>query len=134
MGSNDKQPQTGKNHHLIQAMGHAIDGITDVISHERNMRYHLLAATVVVVFGLLCHLTKTDWLWILLAILTVFAAEFLNTVTEAVTDLLSQHHYDPNVKRAKDVAAGAVLLTASFAVIVGLFVFGPYFVRFFISH
>lgn len=133
MGSNDNH-QTGKNHHLVQAMGHAIDGITDVISHERNMRYHLLAAVLVIVVGLLCRLNKTDWLWILLAILTVFAAEFLNTVTEAVTDLLSQHHFDPNVKRAKDVAAGAVLLTALFSVLVGVFVFGPYLMKWMLNH
>ena len=68
-------------------------------------------------------------MWILLAIFLVFSAEFLNTVTEAVTDLLSEHHYDRYVKRAKDVAAGGVLLTAIFAVLIGLLVFIPAIMR-----
>lgn len=125
MDSKDNQHQTGKNHHLIQAMRHAIDGIASVLKEERNMRYHLLAGTLVVLGGFICHLSRFEWMWILLAILLVFSAEFLNTVTEAVTDLLSEHHYDPYVKRAKDVAAGGVLLTAIFAVIIGLLVFIP---------
>ncbi|MCI2031381.1 diacylglycerol kinase family protein [Limosilactobacillus sp.] len=102
-----------------------MDGIVDVISQERNMRYHLFAATVVVICGFLLRVDRLEWLWLLLAILVVFSAEFLNTVTEAVTDLLGEHHYDINVKKAKDVAAGGVLITAIFAVLVGLIIFLP---------
>ena len=127
MASKDSR-QTEKNHHLIQAMGHAMDGIFDVISQERNMRYHLTAAIVVVILGFL-RVDRLEWLWLLLAILVVFSAEFLNTVTEAVTDLLGEHHYDVNVKKAKDVAAGGVLITAIFAVLVGLIIFLPRIIK-----
>lgn len=128
MASRDNH-QTEKNHHLVQAMGHAIDGIVDVVSQERNMRYHLAVAVIVVVAGFAFHVSRLEWLWLLLAILVVFSAEFLNTVTEAVTDLLGEHHYDINVKKAKDVAAGGVLLTAIFAVLVGLIIFVPHIMR-----
>ena len=128
MASKDSR-QTEKNHHLIQAMGHAMDGIFDVISQERNMRYHLTAAIVVVILGFLLLVDRLEWLWLLLAILVVFSAEFLNTVTEAVTDLLGEHHYDVNVKKAKDVAAGGVLITAIFAVLVGLIIFLPRIIK-----
>ncbi|MBB1086483.1 diacylglycerol kinase family protein [Limosilactobacillus fastidiosus] len=121
--------QTEKNHHLIQAMRHALEGIFDVISQERNMRYHIAVAMIVVILGFILRVDRLEWLWLLLAILVVFSAEFLNTVTEAVTDLLGEHHYDINVKKAKDVAAGGVLITAIFAVLVGLIIFLPRIVK-----
>lgn len=117
--------QTSKNRHFIQALYHALDGIYAVIMEERNMRFHVFGATAVIVMGLFLHLNGQQWLWLFLAITAVFAAEFLNTVVETLCDLIVGHHYDPNVKKAKDVAAGMVLLMALFAVIVGLLVMGP---------
>ena len=117
--------QTSKNRHFIQALYHALDGIGAVIMEERNMRFHVFGATAVIVMGLLLHLNGQQWLWLFLAITAVFAAEFLNTVVETLCDLIVGHHCDPNVKKAKDVAAGMVLLMALFAVVVGLLVMGP---------
>lgn len=124
MDSNDKH-QITKNHHLYQAMRHASDGIVTMLREERNMRFHVIAGMLAVLVGWYLKISRADWLWILLVVFLVFAAEFLNTVTEAVTDLLCSHHYDVNVKKAKDVAAGGVLLAALFAVIVGLIIFVP---------
>ncbi|MGM9892441.1 diacylglycerol kinase family protein [Limosilactobacillus sp.] len=124
MASQDKH-QTEKNHHLIQALRHAFDGIVTMLKEERNMRYHTLAAVLALLLGVLLRISTSDWLWLLLVIFLVFAAEFLNTVTEAVTDLLVHHQYDIEVKKAKDVAAGGVLIAACFAVVVGLIIFGP---------
>lgn len=124
MDSRDKH-QTGKNHHLLQAMGHAVDGIITMLREERNMRYHTLAAVLALLVGCLLKVDANEWLWLLLVIFLVFAAEFLNTVTEAVTDLLVSHHYNVEVKKAKDVAAGGVLIAACFAVLVGLIIFVP---------
>lgn len=124
MDSNDKH-QVTKNRHLLQAMGHAFDGIVAMLRDERNMRFHVLAAVLAVMVGWWLKISTEDWLWILLVIFLVLAAEFLNTVTEAITDLLVGHHYDINVKKAKDVAAGGVLLAALFAVAVGAIIFVP---------
>lgn len=120
--------QTGKNHHLIQAMGHAWDGIVAMLREERNMRYHVLAAVLAILLGGFLKVSANDWLWLLLVIFLVFAAEFLNTVTEVVTDLLVNHHYNIEVKKAKDVAAGGVLIAACFAVLVGLIIFVPHMI------
>lgn len=128
MASHDDH-QTEKNHHLIQAMRHAFDGISDMIREERNMRYHVGAAVLALVAAVIFRLSLMEWLWILLVIFLVFAAEFLNTVTEAVTDLLVQHHFNLEVKKAKDVAAGGVLLSALFAVVVGLIIFVPHLIK-----
>ncbi len=95
------------------------------LREERNMRYHLLAACLAIIMSILLHISAMEWLWILLAIFVVFTSEFLNTVTEAVTDLIVDHHYELNVKKAKDVAAGGVLISAIFSVLVGLIIFIP---------
>lgn len=123
MDSPDKQ--TTKNHRLTQAMRHSIHGIWQVISQERNMRYHISASIIVVIAGLCLQLRPWEWLWLFLAIFTVFSAEFMNTVAETFCDLLVGHRFDLNVKKIKDVSAGAVLIAALFAVLVGLIIFGP---------
>lgn len=124
MGFPDKH-QTSKNRHFSAALYHAVHGVVTVIKEERNMRFHVFSALIVIVTGCLLHVNGHQWLWLFLAITAVFAAEFLNTVVETMCDLIVGHHYDPNVKKAKDVAAGMVLLMALFAVCVGLLVLGP---------
>lgn len=123
MDSPDKQ--TSKNHRLCQAMRHSIHGIWLVISQERNMRYHIAASVIVIIAGLWLGLLPWEWLWLFLAIFTVFSAEFMNTVAETFCDLMVGHRFNLNVKKIKDVSAGAVLIAALFAVVVGLIIFGP---------
>ena len=124
MDSRDKH-QTDKNRHLIQAIRHGNDASIQVLREERKMRYDLLAACLAIIMSALLQISAMEWLWILLAIFVVFTSEFLNTVTEAVTDLIVDHHYELNVKKAKDVAAGGVLISAIFSVLVGLIIFIP---------
>lgn len=126
MGSPAKAPQTGKNRHFIQALHHAGAGIWAVIKNERNMRSHLVSAGVVVVVGLGLHVDLNTWCWLALAIALVWFAEFLNTVIEALVNLIVGQRYDENAKLAKDVAAGLVLLAAGLAVVIGLLVLVPY--------
>lgn len=88
------------------------------------MRFHLLAALAAVLAGMCLHLSREEWLWIGLAIALVWAAELVNTAAERLVDLVSPERL-PLAKAAKDTAAGAVLVLAAFALIVGLTVFGP---------
>lgn len=124
MALKDKQ-KVAKNRHLWQSMWHAICGFGTVIRLERNMRWHLLAAAVVIVLGWWLGLTGNQWLWIGLAIFVVIQSEILNTVVEKLVDLLTAHHYALAAKYAKDMAAAAVLLAAIFALCVGLLIFLP---------
>lgn len=126
MGSHDKY-QTSKNHRLSQAMRHAWSGVWQVVSQERNMRYHIAASIIVIIVGLIFKIRAEQWLWLFLAIFTVFSAEFMNTVAESFCDLIVEKQYDIHVKKIKDVSAGAVLIAAFFAVVVGLIIFLPYF-------
>lgn len=123
MGLNDKQ--TEKNRHFTQAFRHAIAGVWTVVADERNMRYHLVAAVVAVVAGWYYAISELEWLMVVLAIFFVVASEFANTIAESLADLIVGDRYDPLVKKVKDVAAGSVLLAATFAVVVAIIIFVP---------
>nr|WP_252903786.1 diacylglycerol kinase family protein [Secundilactobacillus oryzae] len=101
-----------------------MNGIYCLVTTERNFRKHLVFATLAVILGFLLQINLDQWLWVIFALFAVISAESLNTIVEAVVDLIVDHKYDPLAKRAKDVAAGGVLLSALFAVIIGLIVFG----------
>ena len=74
---------------------------------------------------LFCRLSNAEWCWIILAIISVWTAEALNTAFEFLTDVASPE-FHPLAGKAKDVAAGAVLITAIGSVLIGLLIFGPY--------
>jgi diacylglycerol kinase (ATP) len=80
-----------------------------------------------------CGVLLSDWCWIILAISLVWTAEALNTAFEFLADAASPE-FHPLVRNAKDVAAGAVLITAIGAVIIGCIVFWPYVKSFVSSH
>jgi len=75
--------------------------------------------------GLLLRLTPGDLAAILLAVIVVFFAEIMNTAFEKTLDIVEPHHH-PQVKLIKDMAAGAVLVTAIAAVAIGIVIFTPY--------
>ena len=121
--------QTQKNRHFGQAFYHAIVGIKTVIKKELNMRSQLVSATLVVITGFLLQVNLNAWCWLALAIALVWFAEFLNTVIEAIVNIIVGEKFDPNAKIAKDVAAGLVLLAAGLAVIIGVLVLTPYLIK-----
>jgi diacylglycerol kinase len=89
------------------------------------MRIHFLAALGVLLFSLWLPLTKVEILILFVCILLVIVAELINTAVETVIDLVTRD-FHPLAKVAKDVAAGAVLLSAGMSVVVGLSIFYPY--------
>jgi diacylglycerol kinase len=108
----------------IAAFGHAFRGWGHVLKTQHNAWIHSLIASVVIALGVWLHLSATNWAIIVLTIAMVFTAEFINTAIEAVLDLASPK-YHPLAKVGKDVGAGAVLVAALAAVIVGLLILGP---------
>ncbi|HWE63923.1 MAG TPA: diacylglycerol kinase family protein [Chloroflexota bacterium] len=110
---------------FIAAFGYAWQGIVYVVRTQRNARVHLAIAGLVLVLAALLRVTRIEWAILLLCILAVLATEMLNTVVEAIVDLITDH-YHPLARIAKDVAAGTVLFTAIGAAIIGLVVLGPY--------
>ena len=86
------------------------------------MRFHLLAACLVIGAGFFTGLSPLQWAVLALTIAAVISAELINTAIEAVVDLVSPDHHHL-AKAAKDTAAGAVLVVSAAAVIVGLIIF-----------
>jgi diacylglycerol kinase len=108
----------------MRSFSFAAQGVWHVVRTQRNMRVHLLAGAAAIVAGLVVRVSAADWACIVLAIGLVLTAETLNTVVEALVDL-STDEFHPLAKAAKDMAAGAVLLSSVAAVGVAVAVFLP---------
>jgi diacylglycerol kinase len=109
---------------LVASFRCAFAGLWYALYTQPNMRIHLSVAVAVIALGVYLSLDWTQWAVLTLTIGAVLVAEMFNTVAEAALDAATPY-YHPLVKVAKDVAAGAVLLTALIAVCVGLLVLGP---------
>lgn len=108
---------------LMKSFYYAFSGIIQSFG-EQNMRVHGLAVIVVVISGYFTRLSKIEWLILILIMAMVMAAEMINTAIESVVNLASPEIH-PLAKKAKDVAAGAVLILAIASVIIGLIIFLP---------
>lgn len=106
------------------AFGHAVRGVGAALRSEVHLRLHAAATVAVLGLGLYYRLDRLEWALVALAVAGVWAAELFNTAIEALTDLTSPD-FHPLAGKAKDVAAGAVLLAALGALAVGALVFGP---------
>jgi len=109
----------------IRSFRFAFNGIRIMLCTQQNAWIHSVATAGVVGLGIYLNLTKSEWCWIVLASISVFTAEALNTAFEFLTDVASPE-FHPLAAKAKDVAAGAVLITAIGAVLIGWLVFAPY--------
>ena len=110
-----------------QSSRHAVKGIKLIIENERNFRIQFLVAIIVITISILLQITHTHWIAVGLLISLVLVTEAFNSVIEAVCDTISKE-YRLNIKYAKDVAAGAVLVSAILSVILGFIIFAPYLV------
>jgi Diacylglycerol kinase len=124
MDLKDKQ-QVGKNKRFITSVEFAITGIKTAFKEERNMRSHTILGMLAIIVGLFFHLHPFEWLWIFLSIFLVIVVEMINTAFENVVDMVTEKHFNIYGKKIKDIAAGAVLLTSLFAMIVALIIFLP---------
>ena len=107
---------------LVDSFNYAIEGIIYSIRTQRNMKIHMLAAVVVLVATFFYDLSKVELLIITITISLVIVAEMINTAVECAIDATT-NFYHPLVKIAKNVAAGAVLVTAINSALVGYIIF-----------
>ena len=114
-----------KNRDLLSSLDFALTGIYTAFQEERNMRKHAVTSLVVVLAGFVFQVSKIEWLFLLLSIFLVIAFEILNSAIEGVVDLASHYHFSMLAKKAKDMAAGAVLVVSLFAAVTGLIIFIP---------
>lgn len=117
---------------VIRSFKYAFNGVKLGLQ-EHNMRVHFAVAIIVLILGILFSITKIEWVAVLLAIGLVIATELLNTALEEVCDALAAAHKDSYSKLGvpKDIGAGAVLISAIIASLVGILIFVPYIVKLF---
>lgn len=109
-------------HRLIDSFNCAIEGIIYVLKTQRNMRIHFAAGALVLVLALILDLPRIDFLFVCLAIFMMLFAEMANTAAELTIDLISET-YHPLARLVKDIGAGAALLAAVNATVIGYLVF-----------
>src|SRR5439155_26731490 len=114
----------------IRSFRHAIVGVLRMIRCQHNAWIHAAATLVVLAAAFVLRISAADWCWIILAISIVWIAEALNTAFEFLADAASPE-FHPLVRDAKDVAAGAVLVTAVAAALIGAIIFWPHVARLF---
>jgi diacylglycerol kinase (ATP) len=102
----------------------AFKGLVSLLANEHNSRIHLVAAIMAISAGLILKITTLEWAVIIIVIGIVFIAELLNSSIEALSDIV-RPEYDEDIRKAKDYAAGAVLISALVSVIAGGLIFIP---------
>jgi diacylglycerol kinase len=118
-----------KTEDFFKSQGYARNGIKLIFKNERNFRIELVITILVILAGVFFKISHFEWIAISLVISMVLISETINSAIEALCDTVSQD-FKINVKYAKDVSAGAVLVSALVSVITGLIIFLPYIILF----
>ena len=106
----------------IQSFKYAFSGIFHLLKNEHNAWIHVLAAIIAIAGGILLDINWVEWLFVLGTICLVFSLELINTSIERLCDTVTLDN-NVHIKQAKDLAAGAVLMAAFFAIIVAGVIF-----------
>jgi len=109
---------------IVRSFGYAFEGLETIVRTQPNFWIHAFAACVALVLGVVLRLSRVEMAIIVLCIALVLVVESVNTGIETMCDVISPGHH-PLVKRAKDVSAAAVLISALATVVVALLLFGP---------
>ncbi len=116
-----KMPDLAK---VFKSFGYAFKGIVSLFRYENNAKVHLIAGILAVAAAFYLEFSLIEWCILVIQIALVMAAEAFNTAIEKLCDAISPQKH-PAIGTVKDIAAGAVLITAIAAVITGLFLFLP---------
>lgn len=108
----------------IASFSYAFQGILPVVKRERNMHIHIVAAIVVIAAGVYFNLQAWEWICVTAAIGAVFTAEFFNSAIETLANVVCKEK-NADIKKVKDIAAAAVLISAIAAAVVGCIIFVP---------
>ena len=108
--------------HQIKSFGYALEGVIYSYKKGTHFKIHLLAAFVVLIFGVIYSINSIEWLVLILISSAVIAAEAINTAIEEACDVLHPEHH-PGLKLAKHCAAGGVLILSIAALIIGVVIF-----------
>lgn len=111
---------------LLESYLNAQNGVLKVLSKQRNFLIEIVVAVLVVAAGFILSINSIEWCIVLICIALVISLEATNSALENLADALKPE-FHPLVGKAKDVAAGAVLVASVFAGIIGIIIFAPRF-------
>lgn len=129
--SSEHGRETGRNRNFFKSLFNAVKGIFLVLVRERNMRFHVGFAFIVLVGGLYLGLNRSEWLWVVIGVFLAIYGEFVNTVVEAVIDLMVDKRYHPLAGLVKDVSAGMVLVSVAAEMVILFLIFQPHLWHYF---
>ncbi|MBS9335973.1 diacylglycerol kinase family protein [Fructobacillus sp. M1-21] len=129
--SDEHGRQTGRNRNFFKSLFNALKGVFLVLIRERNMRFHVGFALIVLAGGLYLGLNRSEWLWVVIGVFLAIYGEFVNTVVEAVIDLMVDKRYHPLAGLVKDVSAGMVLVSVAAEMVILFLIFQPHLWHFF---
>lgn len=118
----DIEKKKGRKQNFVKSVNAAIEGILYTFRHERNMKIHYLASFLVLIASLFCNFSKLEFIMMLGSITMVVICEMINTAVEKTVDLCTQEYHEL-AKIAKDVSAGAVLVSALYSLVVAYILF-----------
>jgi len=110
---------------LIKKFLFAFRGIKAAYKQEQSFRIQLIIAVIVIISGVIVHVSTIEWIFIIIAIGTVLSLELLNSMIEKFLDNLHPEAHE-RVKIIKDISAATVLIASCMAIIIGLIIFIPY--------
>jgi diacylglycerol kinase len=108
----------------FESFKYAFNGIWLLLKEEHNARIHLFFALLAIAVGFWLEINRTEWLVLIITMMIVFMAEFFNSAIEAIADKVSTEKHSL-IKKAKDIAAGGVLIAAITSILIGIIILGP---------
>lgn len=124
MKTKQKRKIKVKTKKLINSFKYAFEGLISSFKTERNMKIHIFIMILTIITGFILKINITEWMICLILFGIVISAELFNTAIETIVDMITTLR-DPKAKLAKDISAGAVLILAIIAMIIGLIIFVP---------
>jgi diacylglycerol kinase (ATP) len=109
----------------VKSFKYAFQGIIILLRSQPNAWLHAVASVTVIFLGIYFKISHAEWCWLMLTMIFVWMAEAFNSAIEFLADAVTMESH-PLIGKAKDLAAGAVLITAIGAVVMGILIFGPY--------
>lgn len=109
---------------IINSFKYAFEGIFSGLKTERNLKIHFSIMILVIILGIMLKISKVEWMICIILFGLVISLELVNTAIENTVDLITEEK-NPKAKISKDVAAGAVLVSAISSLIIGLIIFIP---------
>jgi len=113
---------------LIQSVGHAFTGFFTALKSEASLQIQTTLGTIAIGLGFYFKISTTEWIFVILSIAAVLTAETVNSSIEELADRVTMDK-DPMIKKVKDMAAGAVLISAIASLIIGCLIFIPKFIQ-----